>query len=391
MNNGSSPLPILTLLTGAFEQLGAEVPAPKRAALADMITRAMGQPGRVFHAVHHALALADEQSPVITLAAFFHDLVYLKLDDGFPPDFRPIATRLFLPEEHGFRWLAHAASFHESLCAAVFDIQPDDLLRPERGLNEFSSALWAANALGGLLPPCILLSVLACIEASIPFRTREDRDLDQEEFLRLELVNTRFACALSERALRSAVAFARDFANRDVMGFAHPVPAFFLSDTLALVEENARVAIRQGSDLSQAYLKALVAMLCFLDGLAPSAVFRGKDCSVGQARNQYLMDNLRMGCLALRLLIIASVVWQTNPNTSMASVTQENLSPSMQELADLLRNVTTQSPSLQGLLSLAQSRMISLCENTAIARNQLARCFFDGELNAESYLLSALA
>ncbi|EGD83197.1 hypothetical protein PTSG_03828 [Salpingoeca rosetta] len=92
-------------MTEAFAALEAQVPPEHIETLARLIVVSMSGPHRVYHSSHHVFAVVPEDAasdPLAYLAAAFHDVVYLQVDDGIAPCFLPILHRarlLPLPSE----------------------------------------------------------------------------------------------------------------------------------------------------------------------------------------------------------------------------------------------------------------------------------------------------
>lgn len=110
--------------------------------------------------------------PLQVLAALFHDLVYYQLDDGFPAHSAHLLDNV--TREDGDALVLQpipADDTERALCAAVFGFAPNQVLPLYGGMNEFLSAVVAARLLHAHMGVADLIAVLACIEATIPFRT----------------------------------------------------------------------------------------------------------------------------------------------------------------------------------------------------------------------------
>ncbi len=266
----------IRLFADAFAELGIAVP------MADIERFAMGvhcdmEHGlRVYHTSAHALEMCRDMKPLQVLAALYHDLVYYQLDGGFPAHadvlLRPVAqsnwNKVFLRGiEQGDEDLA--------MCACVFDFQPGDELPVYGGLNEFLSAVVAVRQLSPWLGSAELLAIVACIEASIPFRGGDEMGRLPAELLaeRLHKVNTARHIGLDDGAIDGVVHDAVAFANRDVGNFASSNPGLFLSGTWMLIEESNAPLTRAGVYSVQEYRSALLRMAIFLENLDPANIY----------------------------------------------------------------------------------------------------------------------
>lgn len=262
---------LILLLSDALSALGGQTEWPTLEAMAVMIHQTMDQPRRVYHTSRHVLEVAEGAAPVQVLAALFHDLVYLQLDGDFPVLFSPIGERLFLRSKESITYRPSAqASAWDCCCAELFGFAPGDCLTTANGLNEFASALLAAEYLAAYLEPQTLLAILACIEASIPFRGAEMPLVLEERLARAAIVR---GLATGEAERRSIVQTALAFANRDVQSFASAEQAAFLSDTWSLIEESNLTLVWDGIYSVRDYRLALSRMAAFLEGLDARRIF----------------------------------------------------------------------------------------------------------------------
>jgi hypothetical protein len=128
-----------------------------------------------------------------------------------------------------------------------------------------------------------LIAVLACIEATIPFRGPEADGRDCSMAL-AERVRAQALARLGMQAgaeldqfVDSVMADAIGVANRDVGGFAEDDPARFVSVTWLLIEESNAPLASVGVYTLQDYREALTRMQGFLAGLQAERVFHHYD------------------------------------------------------------------------------------------------------------------
>jgi hypothetical protein len=166
------------------------------------------------------------------------------------------------------------------LCCDLFGFQPGQVLPLFRGMNEFLSAVVASRLLQAHIALSDLIAVLACIEATVPFRAPRapGHDCSQELAERVRQ-QARQHLALDEDTqlhpfVAAVMADAIGIANRDVGGFAESSPARFVSATWLLIEESNAPLASVGVYTLQDYREALTRMQTFLQGLQPERVFQ---------------------------------------------------------------------------------------------------------------------
>lgn len=270
---------LIQTLAGALADLGKIVPLPEVERLATRIHRSMDSPKRAYHTSQHVLELCVPDAPLATLAALYHDIAYYQLDGGFPDGAgAPLATLIERPDGPAGDFvlrLSPATPLAYQLCAAVFGYEDGHKLAPLGGLNEFASAIIAASELAPWLNTIELLGVIACIEATVPFRGPDAAGLNMPEALlaRLQAAVARFALPCGEALLADYVGAATAMANRDVAGFAEPDGRAFLANTWLLIEESNAALVAVGVYTIQDYRRALGRMEGFLSFLAPEKIF----------------------------------------------------------------------------------------------------------------------
>ncbi|MFO0616007.1 MAG: hypothetical protein U0414_25655 [Polyangiaceae bacterium] len=226
--------------------------------------RALLDPRREFHTHDHVLGLVDQCDPIQTLAALYHDLVYVHVDAQRDARVAAILDQYFDVRDTRHRVRRDAASTdigREAL--AVFAVEPGQELTPYTGLNELSSALVFASDLGRGLTAEERVGVLACIEATIPFRE------DVGDVLAHRIGKLGFdkpvVAAITERAVQ--------LANKDVANFAEEDAARFLDNTWRLLPETNPTLDRPGVTRVGEYRAALQKMEGFLSTLSADRVF----------------------------------------------------------------------------------------------------------------------
>src|SRR6476469_5263954 len=140
----------LDCLVSSIEQLGGRVDIPKLEQIAELIIQTMRGPWRYFHTQEHIFEVGGSVDAIEVLAALFHDLVYVQVDQGvslniscyISPFVKEVGGQLVirelsqLPKDRMFETVA-----------AVFGFVPAQPLSPFSGQNEFLSAIVAAKAL----------------------------------------------------------------------------------------------------------------------------------------------------------------------------------------------------------------------------------------------------
>ena len=72
----------LDCLVSSIKQLGGRVDIPKLEEIAELIIQTMRGPWRYFHTSEHIFEVGGSVDPIEVLAALFHDLVYVQVDQG---------------------------------------------------------------------------------------------------------------------------------------------------------------------------------------------------------------------------------------------------------------------------------------------------------------------
>jgi hypothetical protein len=271
---------LILTLDKALRDLGKTVPLPEVEQLATQIHCTMDSPKRAYHTSRHVLDVCVDASPLATLAALYHDIAYYQLDGAFPEAMAPMLASVIERRDKDFvLHIGSTAGFPLRLTASVFGFADASVLAPLGGLNEFVSALIAANVLEPYLRPDELLAVVACIEATVPFRRQAADGLAMPESLqrRLEISNAQFGLGCSTACLHGITAEAVAMANRDVAGFAETDPARFLTNTWLLIEESNAALVAVGVYTIRDYRQALGRMEGFLSFLDPENIFHSFD------------------------------------------------------------------------------------------------------------------
>lgn len=274
----------IQLLSASFDALRANTSIQQTEHMAVLIHSAMENPRRRYHCSDHALQMCEGMNPRQVLAAAFHDIVYYQLDDGFPTRvahwLRPLVNQL------GDELVLQAIGAEDipmQLCLDIFGFQPGQALPLFRGMNEFFSAAVATRLLQPHISRSDLIAVMACIEATIPFRGPEPDGQDCSVVLAARVRAQ--ACKYLEMPdgpqldgyVANVMADAISMANRDVDGFAEPEPGRFVSATWLLIEESNAPLASVGVYTLKDYREALSRMQGFLNSLQAERVFSQYD------------------------------------------------------------------------------------------------------------------
>jgi hypothetical protein len=301
-----------------MQELGGNVDSDQLARIAELIIQTMTGPWRFFHTTEHIFEVGESGDAIEVLAALFHDLVYVQIDQGvsvnisrfIAPFVKEINGRLVILEQQE---LPNDLMF--DLVAQVFGFAAGQSLQPTAGQNEYLSAVIAAKCLESTLSPAIIAQIAACIEATIPFRPRLESGQSASDFLyaRLNQVNSHFQFGWSAVDLENIVKRSVRVANRDVENFAYPSSADFLDNTWNLLPETNHDLTNANSYTVHGYRESLQKMEGFMNFLQPERVFqqfRGEpDAQTYQQLLSQTQRNLEVARLYLgsKLLSIAVI------------------------------------------------------------------------------------
>lgn len=265
---GLSPVHrIIETYSRAVDALGLGVPPLFVERWAVAVHQALSSRAREFHTHQHVLDLVHGADAIETLAALYHDIVYVQVDLDVPLHYaellKPLVARA-PAVELGWTLLPQCGVDPTARdVLAVFGHAPGQVLTPFTGLNELASGLVAAKELEGVLTREQILAVVACIEASIPFRDGEA----------VALRDRLAALGLRGEDIGVMVRRATRLSNNDVGNFADPDPARFLDNTWKLLPETNPSLHAPKTYTIREYRVALMKMEGFLSKLPAERVF----------------------------------------------------------------------------------------------------------------------
>lgn len=274
----------ISLFHDAFAALEVIVPMDKVERMAMLVHHSMESKTRAYHTASHVFYMCDGMNPRQVLAALFHDVVYYQLDDGFPSHAVPLLADVARVE--GDTVVVQDIRSDDaavSLCADIFDFRAGQTLPLYGGMNEFLSAVVAARMLHDHVTLADLIAIVACIEATIPFRAPGAQGktatdvLAQRVKAQYEQRVPALLAADQGAALAAVMKDAVQLANRDVGSFGEPDPGLFLSSTWLLIDESNAPLAAVGIYSLTEYRQALRRMDLFLSGLNPMHVFQCVD------------------------------------------------------------------------------------------------------------------
>jgi len=270
----------LDCLVWATQQLNSQVDPSQLDKTAELIIQTMTGPWRYFHTPEHIFEVGGSQDAVEILAALFHDLVYVQVDQGVNLNIGSYIVP-FIKEVKGQLVIQEAAELPEEpmfeLVMAIFGFVPSQALSPFAGQNEFLSAVICAKSLEPFVPPRAIAEIVACIEATIPFRPKLSSGLTVNDLLYQRLIdaNRHFRFGWTDEEIIQVMKRSVRLANRDVENFASPNSAHFLDNTWNLLPEtNHELMINANSYTVRGYRTSLQKMEGFMNFLKPDLVFQ---------------------------------------------------------------------------------------------------------------------
>lgn len=306
---------LIDALEQAFAKLNAEVSGRDIEEMAIIIHRGLSVETRVFHTLEHVLSLSDPNAPIRSLAAVFHDLIYYQVDQGFPASVYAVIAPYVQETDNGDLIVEATPDVDRAfeILRNLFAISPGRVISSAPGVNEFLSALVAWKKLEYHLSETLLLKIAVHIEATIPFRGKDEHNVGYFDALaaRMKSIGLNYGIPLLDGEIDETIQSAAAFANQDVSGFAHPDPAVFLDNTWKLLPE-VNAELRSGKIYSiRDYRQALQKMEAFFAWLEPQNIFHSyknvpgeRDLRQMTATAQRNIDTAR-AYLKLKLLAIA--------------------------------------------------------------------------------------
>lgn len=267
---------LIDLFQEAFVRLYLDIPPKVCEKYAVFVYSCMNSDKRKFHTTQHVLKVCRGMEPLQMLAGLFHDVVYYQVDKRFLPQFEPLVLPLVNVKGKEV-WLREDLPEDElvEICLDIFGFSPGQLLKSDAGLNEFLSAWVAVNHLKDFLKAKDLMTIVACIEATIPFRAKDDNGMNCFDHLesRIQHCFPKYQLSLNMTDIEKMVSLAAGLANRDVENFADKDICRFLDNTWTLLPETNDMLLRPGVYFNQDYRVALCKMEGFLSCLDPQNIF----------------------------------------------------------------------------------------------------------------------
>jgi len=324
-------------LNWALGQLGGKVDEERVAQISELIMQTMTGTWRTFHTPEHIFEVGRSGDGVEVLSALFHDAIHIQADNGVSVNVG-LMVAPFIRESYktlkilGAQLLPNDPVF-EMVCQ-VFGFVPEQTLLSSNGQNEFLSAVVAGKCLEGALSLETITEIVACIEATIPFRAQSIAGQMPSEQLRTRLVtaNHRFGFGWSPAQLDAVVKRAVRLANRDVENFAHPSAAEFLNNTWNLMPETNHDLLGAYAYTVSGYRKSLQKMERFMSGLTAPAVFRKFqdepetavfDAILARTQKNLEVARLYLGSKLLSIAIIEAISLRLGTEVPLATMMGE--------------------------------------------------------------------
>ncbi len=328
----------LERLNWAIQQLGGQADPVWVTRTGELIIQTMTGPWRYFHTAEHIFEVGESGDAIEVLAALFHDLVYVQVDQGVSVNISAYISA-FVKEIDGQLIIRDRTELPDDemfhLVVRVFGFASGQALIPTAGQNEFLSALIAAKCLEHALPPAIIAQIAACIEATIPFRGKSSSTgLSASESLyeRLVQVNQVFSFNWDEAELVTIVKRSVRLANRDVENFAYSASADFLNNTWNLLPETNHDLANTNSYTVNGFRDSIKKMEGFMYFLKPEIVFQRFQCEPDDETYQGLIERtgknldvarLYLGGKLLSIAVVEALSWRIGREIPLATMMGE--------------------------------------------------------------------
>ncbi|PZO42392.1 MAG: hypothetical protein DCF19_07330 [Pseudanabaena frigida] len=269
----------LYCLTQAITDLQGQVDKEQLTKISNLIIQTMTGPWRSFHTPNHIFEVGAGGDAIEVIAALFHDLVYVQVDQGISVNISRYISP-YIKQELEQLVILDPPELQEdvifNIVVMLFGFEHGQPLLPMSGQNEFLSALIAGKALENMLSLPRLTEIIACIEATIPFRPQLDSGLTSSDLLFGRLVNANEVFQLGWNDLEIAEIVKRSvrLCNRDVENFASNDSSHFLVNTWNLIPETNHDLKNVNSYTVHGYRVSMQKMEGFMNFLSPEIVFR---------------------------------------------------------------------------------------------------------------------
>lgn len=288
-----------------LKDLGYSAPLEDLEEWSILIYESMMSPSRTFHSVEHVFNVAIGADSVQKLAAFFHDIIYYSIDGGLNPRCQtPILGDVIEEVDSKVYLTSKPLDSNTQMVLDIFGFQSGQLLDPYHGLNEILSSICAVRCYQSSMEPVHLAEVVACIEATIPFRKcdAQGRDPPTALFDRLNKVNESYNLGMTPKEIVKAVQRSCDLGNRDLKNFATPERAVFLSNTWNLLpESNIPLRNKIAYRISD-FAMALKKMSDFFSILDPEVIYTCFRCTESELKVHRKMTDLAAENIRVALL-----------------------------------------------------------------------------------------
>ena len=350
----------LDKLIWATDRLQIETDNDKINKIAELIVQTMTGPWRYFHTPEHIFEVGGSEDAIEVLSALFHDLVYVQVDRSVNFNLTYYISP-FVKEVRGQLYVRGRSELDPDLMLdiimSVFGFSPEQALSPMAGQNEFLSALVGAKVLESFVPLKLIVQIVACIEATIPFRSKDSEGLSSCDRLYMRLLETsrQFNIDLSEEEIRETVKKSVRLANRDVGSFANPSAARFLDGTWSLLPETNHNLKESTSYTVHAYRTALQKMEGFMHFLKPEAIFHQFDNEpdpatflslIGRSAKNMEVGRLYLGCKIFTIAFLEALSLRLGRDIPLSAMMGEMPSDEypVSKLVDFLPPVSNPYP-----------------------------------------------
>jgi hypothetical protein len=303
-------------IEAALFQLKASYNPEQVEEIAILIHETMSAPNRKFHTTEHVFDVMQTGGPHHVLAALFHDIVYYNVDRKLGEKIEEYLSPTVTVDGEFFKIRNKIPSSDKSvnMVMALFGFQPGVRLSLFNGMNEFLSALVVVRALEEILGFKDLMTIICCIEASIPFRSPDQEGKTCFHFLEIRVRNfcRERKLLIGDDEIADEMRIAVKFANQDVINFAEKETAKFLGNTWKLLPENSPNLSGHAIYSVKRYRVALEKMESFFSSINTNLIFhqyRGEpDDKTFQALCKQTVRNVELGRSYLRGRLLSTAV-----------------------------------------------------------------------------------